>query len=435
MAAVKPSKIDKFNGSVLSRDPALAHYLCFEDFLECSEENVNPQSAAELNRYLTLFKQTLNGPARLWIEGCVFNSRRDIKKQFLDRFSENKSSFGLNNDFTSFQYNTDKTPTDNYEKLQKLAIQLSIGDGPARQKFLSILPKACQQVVALSVNDTTPITEILNKVQCFFDVHANNATHKEVTFYASNDIHTLQNEMSNLKLQLASCKQENDDIPQSKHAYERSRSPSAHQSSLGNKSPYGNRSPYRSNSDRSPTCSDSNGRHGHVIFCKYCLKPYQDWQDCRLRQQHLQDRDLDFQNNLHGFPSNNSTYTVSLPVTTRTTGKVQLNSLNYCKGHFPDSTSAIVLIDSGSPTTLLSSLSFNNSHYLRGLQCQPFPKPFNLNLGNGETITSTKSVSISITIQDQTFIITACVVNNLVGLITQIAYHPRLILKQQLIHT
>ncbi|XP_055956986.1 uncharacterized protein LOC130012902 [Patella vulgata] len=59
---------DKLEGAQLNRDPALAHFLSFEDFLVYNDE-LDPLSVAAIDTLLNMFKQTLKGKARLWIEG------------------------------------------------------------------------------------------------------------------------------------------------------------------------------------------------------------------------------------------------------------------------------------------------------------------------------------------------------------------------------
>ncbi|KAK6165822.1 hypothetical protein SNE40_022661 [Patella caerulea] len=317
---------DKFEGTQLNRDLALAHFLSFEDFLVYNDDELNPQSVAAIDTLLNIFKQTLKGKARLWIEGRVFRSRQDLKTQFLERFSENKTSYGLHQDFQSFKYETSSTPAENLEALEKLGNQLEVSRAQLKHKFISVLPTNCQQAVAMTTSENTSLSDIQAKVQCYFDVHSKTSavTSKEVSF-ATSDISSIRDDLDALKLQVAS----------NERSTNRSTSPHMRQNSRGRSdshSPHSHNrhdSPHRSRyldrsrldhysdrsrlprySDRSQQDSHSHSRYQHssrdqnptyyhnsqnahsnrssgTIFCEYCLKPNHIWRSCYLREKHL----------------------------------------------------------------------------------------------------------------------------------------------------
>ena len=89
----------RFSGDKLDRDDATAHMLTFIDYLDAHEIDVTKTS--ELDRILKTFKRTLQGQARLWIDGQTFRTFNDLRDIFIRRFSPAKSSYGHIREFNS----------------------------------------------------------------------------------------------------------------------------------------------------------------------------------------------------------------------------------------------------------------------------------------------------------------------------------------------
>ena len=76
----------RFQGDVIDSDLARAHYLAFLDYLNAQglQEPDNPE---EYHNLVEIFKRTLRGQARLWIEGKEFVDLITLRDSFVARFS------------------------------------------------------------------------------------------------------------------------------------------------------------------------------------------------------------------------------------------------------------------------------------------------------------------------------------------------------------
>ncbi|KAK6178666.1 hypothetical protein SNE40_011193 [Patella caerulea] len=342
--------IDRFDGNIIDRDNARAHTLSFEDYLY--QTDISPEDG-DLEHVVRLFKQSLKGSARLWVENRDFDSYASLKEQFINKFSTTKTTLGLFSQYSSLQYDCSLSPLDNLERITKLASQLDYNASQIRDKFISVLPNNCKQSVIMVSSDDTPVEILAAKAQRYFDVSSSvpSSTAKEVSFSMSE----LQDEVSNLTLDLSTPSPYTDSsvrkvqsdrrlhrspstdrnvsqsrfhrsqsphnsrsfyrtqsplrdhstfrnrspCPQSPHnsrSFYRTQSPRRDHSTFRNRSqyPYNSRSSYRT---QFPSKHRSENRSPHpsrprVIFCDYCLYPGHTWQFCYVRQEHLSHRQL-----------------------------------------------------------------------------------------------------------------------------------------------
>ena len=89
----------KFSGDRLDRDECTAHLLTFDDYLDAHD--IDPTVQTNMTTIVKMFKRTLNGQARLWIDGQTFSTYDEIKTAFTRRFSPAKSSYARVTDFTT----------------------------------------------------------------------------------------------------------------------------------------------------------------------------------------------------------------------------------------------------------------------------------------------------------------------------------------------
>lgn len=161
----------RFDGSAINRDACTAHFLLFTDYLE-SHKLSAPTTNDELQNVFSMFKRTLKGQARLWVEDQVFTSVADLKQKFIARFSPSKSTFALVNDFANLSYATGDSAEVHLDKIRKAARKINYGDAQIRDKFLSTLPPQCRASVLMSAQDDRLQTYV-DRAQCYFDLNVN----------------------------------------------------------------------------------------------------------------------------------------------------------------------------------------------------------------------------------------------------------------------
>ena len=95
---------NRFDGSKLDSDLCTVQYLSFEDYLQAHDLQTPADYSALLN-VVNIFKRTLQGSARLWIEDKTFVDLEDLKSKFIYRFSPSHSQFVNVKQFDSMSYN------------------------------------------------------------------------------------------------------------------------------------------------------------------------------------------------------------------------------------------------------------------------------------------------------------------------------------------
>ena len=126
---------NRFDGSKLDSDLCTAHYLSFEDYLQAHDLQTPADDAALLN-VVNIFKRTLQGSARLWIEDKTFVDLEDLKSKFIYRFSPSHSQFANVKQFESMSYNPGDTAEQHYLKVKQAAQRAKYGKDHAINSYL-----------------------------------------------------------------------------------------------------------------------------------------------------------------------------------------------------------------------------------------------------------------------------------------------------------
>ena len=160
----------RFQGETIDSDLARAHYLAFTDYINAQglQEPENPEEIQELIEH---FKRTLRGQARLWIEGKEFHDLINLRDSFLARFSPSTSYIARSQTFKDLFYVPGDTAEVHLAKISKLALPLGYNEQQICDKFLSSLPAQCRSAVLMSSPVNAPLPDLVNKVQCYIDLH------------------------------------------------------------------------------------------------------------------------------------------------------------------------------------------------------------------------------------------------------------------------
>ncbi|KAJ8049108.1 hypothetical protein HOLleu_01699 [Holothuria leucospilota] len=154
----------RFCGDKIDRDLCTAHFYTF----------------VALHNVVQLFKRSLQGSARLWIEGKVFETLQDLQTSFINRFSPSHSQFAHVAPFESIMYARGESAEQHLSKISQLAQIIGYGEDQVRDKFLSTLPHKCRTAVLMSTPDNN-LETIVSRTQCFFDLQNEKAS-RELSF-------------------------------------------------------------------------------------------------------------------------------------------------------------------------------------------------------------------------------------------------------------
>ena len=259
-----------FNGDTVDADKTLAHFLAFQDYLEA--QDIDSTKSESLPKILNSFKRILAGQARLWFENRTFLDVKDLRNQFLSRFSPSVSHFSHTQAFDSLSYFPGDTAEIHFAKVTKAALLLQYGDLQIKDKFISSLPSDCRAAILMSLPLDAPIASILAKAQCFFDLQADLSTpqHNNNLGASTTDITDICNKIEALEAKF-------DSRPQPDYDINRSRSdvrPS-----------FGDRRRYHSQDNRRQPrkFSRSNFPDRQSIVCHYCHRSGHMWETCFSR--------------------------------------------------------------------------------------------------------------------------------------------------------
>ena len=245
----------RFDGNSRDHDLAVAHFLTFRDYLEAHGLQ-NPANAAAVNNIISIFKRSLQGQARIWIEGKAFADVEALRTAFIGRFSPSNSQVAKVKEFENITFTQGDSAEIHLQKVRKAADRAGYGDIQIRDKFLSSLPEKCRAAVVMSVPEDAGIQDLVSRAQTYLDLQLDDVGLKEVTFAAAStdsDMDALKEQLNKLQLEVQRGRQKN-----------------------------------RSPESRRP-------RSGKLI-CDYCLVPGHKWRECRKRKGDLErrrDRDYD----------------------------------------------------------------------------------------------------------------------------------------------
>ena len=190
----------RFSGDRLDRDNSTAHFLSFTDYLEAQDIDTNDPD--QLTDIVKLFKRTLQGHARLWIDGLTFFSYTDLNNAFIRRFSPAKSTYSQTRDFNTTVM-TDGESTEAFlQRLRQTATQINYGETQVRHRLLEALPNDCRAAILLTSAGQTN-DEIAAKAQLYMDLKGTSqgSNTKELTFCAQSEIDQIKEQVQVLKLQ------------------------------------------------------------------------------------------------------------------------------------------------------------------------------------------------------------------------------------------
>ena len=184
----------RFSGKDLNADLAQAHLLAFIDYLRLHELE-DPQDEDALLHIVNTFKCTLQGQARIWIEGKNFESLEDLQTQFVSRFSPSSSRYALTKQFQAVTYTAGETAEVLLSKISKLGRKLHCNDTQIRDRFLEALPDDCRSAVLMAAPEDALISTLVTKAQCFLDLNSGEGRNKisasqDTSFAAQNDEHS-----------------------------------------------------------------------------------------------------------------------------------------------------------------------------------------------------------------------------------------------------
>ena len=285
----------RFSGDmILDRDLCTAHMLTLDDYLDAHDyDSTKPDDFPTI---LRTFKRSLQGQARLWIEGKTFRSYDDLKDAFITRFSNSKSSYAHVKEFNSLTMTDGESAEAFLQKVRQSAAQIGYGDVQVRDKFLDSLPPKCRAAILMSGPDKLTSDDIASKAQLFIDIQTDDhSTTKELTFATQSEIDRLRDDLNSLKLNDAPDQTRGRTRHRGRGPHSRSVSAGrSHERSAG-RSPYRNdRPPNKDHYTRSPYRNDRapNYRHNdrRAIICNYCFIPGHVWRQCRKRQRDIETR-------------------------------------------------------------------------------------------------------------------------------------------------
>lgn len=184
-----------FDGNTIDYDVCHAHFLSFHDYLIAHD--LNEPNVAEMIRINNIFKTTLVDKARLWAEGKVFNSIANLRDEFLQRFSPAHSNFGHVKYFNSITHIPGQSAEQTLNKIKLAAQRIGYGDQQIKDKFLQVLPPACQAAVIMAAPVDAEVQLLVQRAQQFFDFSPANgdtvsvSSSKQVSFQ-TDQVHLMQ---------------------------------------------------------------------------------------------------------------------------------------------------------------------------------------------------------------------------------------------------
>lgn len=149
----------KFSGKQ-GQDPK-AHFLSFEDYLTVHDIN-------EIAPIVARFKHTLEGTARLWVEGKQFANLNQLKAAFTQYFSGIHSREASARLFRNIAYSAGESVESYATKIRGAAEQLGYNEDMIRDQFLQGLPHNLQ--LQLSMSAAQNMQQLIGFAQKYIDL-------------------------------------------------------------------------------------------------------------------------------------------------------------------------------------------------------------------------------------------------------------------------
>ena len=291
---------NRFSGDVVDRDLCTAHILTFQDYLDAhGYDTTNSESFPDISK---IFKRSLQGQARLWIEGKQFKSFDDLKSAFVCRFSGTKSSYAHVQEFNNITFTPGESAEVHLQKIKQAAARIQYTERQVRDKFLSTISPKCRAAVLMSAPESADSDALAKRAQCFMDLEteSDSGHTRGVVFTAQTE------EINSLKEEIAALKLSNQH-DQRQRSHSRGRSPNRHDRSAPRSRwpsySANNRDRRDDSRGRSPYRQQSQQRRKPI--CDYCLIPGHVWRQCRKRDRDMEARhnpsNMYSQNNNQGF--------------------------------------------------------------------------------------------------------------------------------------
>jgi len=280
----------RFSGASVDRDTCTAHFLSFSDYLDAHGLQ-NPGDQQALNHVVGVFKRSLCGTARLWIEGKAFNTLQQLKDSFLGRFSPRQSNFARAKEFELITYESGDSAEIHFSKIRRIAERAGYGNVQIRDKFLSTLPNKCRSAVVMAVPEDAGMPELIDRAQRFLDLQSEEGSGtKEVSFAvhdSSLELNALKEQINQIQNDIVQSRQSR---PERRHSpflrprHQRSHSNSRHgsRSGSGSRNSFGNANRNGTNWQQTSTSSR--------IICDYCHKNGHKWRSCRKLEKDMRER-------------------------------------------------------------------------------------------------------------------------------------------------
>ena len=286
MAALRSTDFlpKRFQGDTIDGDLARAHFLAYTEYLEAHELD-NPADDAAFQAIVAIFKRTLHGTARIWIEGKVFQDLANLRTSFLARFSESSSHYALTRQFSELKYVSGDTAEAFLASIRKIALLLGYTELQVRDKFLNSLPGDCRSAVLMSIDQNANIDVLVEKVQCYFDLQkypeSADSSSKSKTNAASDNAFPVEaRPTQSQSADIAELCNKVDSLLES-----RARQPAKQSENSSSRQRYNSRDSRRRESRRS---IQSDSRFPFTGICYYCNTPGHKSRDCFLRRHHQQ---------------------------------------------------------------------------------------------------------------------------------------------------
>ena len=249
----------KFTGE--NNASPLAHWLQYQDYC-----GANELVQAE---WVTRFRITLSGQARLWIEGKQFADVNDLKRRFIEHHSGVHSREASVTAFRAISYRQGESMETYLGRLKPFSERLGYQEELLRDQFLSGLPHDVKVAVSMSAANTT--AGMVEAAQRFVDLQNSQPRVREVSFAVGKGEKTLHSQLESMRKDIDKLRFDSEGGRPSRDKF--------------SKSPQMNR-----RGTRSAVRGRTDFRHVRAGRCNYCNDEGHFWRDCFKLQKDMEQR-------------------------------------------------------------------------------------------------------------------------------------------------